>query len=98
MRRMLALTILGAVLAPLVSGAGAQDVRNTSYVIRTRGRVLRIETVVPASPETVSNAWTKPQELCKWIAPVVNLNDKLPKSTRDEVHIPGHVDRDSGAM
>lgn len=77
MRRMLALTILvGAVLA-LVSGAAAQDVRNTSYVTKTSERVLRIETVVPASPETVWNAWTTPQELSKWIAPVVAIDLKI---------------------
>ena len=78
MRRMPALTILvGAVLAQLVSGAAAQNVRNTSYVTKTSERVLRIETVVPASPETVWKAWTTPQELSKWIAPVVAIDLKI---------------------
>jgi hypothetical protein len=78
MRSILASTTLAAaVLAQLVSGAAAQDVRNTSYVTKTGERVLRIETVVSASPETVWNAWTAPQELSKWIAPVVAINLKI---------------------
>ena len=116
-------------LAQSVSGAAAQEVRNTSYVTKSGERVLRIETVVPASTENVWKAWTAPQELSKWIAPVVaidlkiggtistnydqkatigdpgtirlpiinyienqlitlkvNLNEKFPKSARDEDH------------
>ena len=134
MRRILALTILVAAVlsqsvSDAVSAAAAQDVRNTSYVTKSGERVLRIETVVPSSTENVWKAWTIPQELNKWIAPVVaidlriggtistnydqkattgdagtirlpiinyiekqlitlkvNLNDKFPKSTRDEDH------------
>ena len=129
-RRILASTILVAGgLAQFVPGATAQDVRNTSYVTQSGERVLRIETVVAASTEQVWKAWTTPQELSRWIAPVVaidlkiggtistnydqkatiggpgtiqlpivnyiekrlitfkvNLNEKFPKSTRDQDH------------
>jgi uncharacterized protein YndB with AHSA1/START domain len=127
-RRILESSVLVMVLlARSAPGAAAQDVRNTSYVTRSGERVLRIETVVPVSIENVWRAWTAPQELSKWIAPVVaidlriggtistnydqkaavgsagtirlpiinyiekqlitlkvNLNEKFPKSTRDE--------------
>jgi uncharacterized protein YndB with AHSA1/START domain len=77
-RRILASTILvAAVLAHSVPGAAAQDVRNTSYLTKSGERVLRIETVVPASPENVWKAWTAPQELSKWIAPVVAIDLKI---------------------
>lgn len=124
-----AILVLAAVVAQSVAGATAQEVRNTSYVTQAGERVLRIETVVAASTENVWKAWTSPQELSKWIAPVVaidlkiggtistnydqkatigsagtiqlpiinyienqlitlkvNLNEKFPKSTRDEDH------------
>ena len=78
MRRILALTILvAAVLAQSVSGAAAPDVRNTSYVTKTGDRVLRIETVVPVSVERVWKAWTSPQDLSKWIAPVVAIDLRI---------------------
>ncbi len=129
-RRILASTMLmAAVLAQSTPGALAQEVRNTSYGTQSGERVLRVETVVPASTENVWKAWTAPSELSKWIAPVVaidlkiggtistnydekatignagtiqlpiinyiekqlitlkvNLNEKFPKSTRDEDH------------
>ena len=78
MRRILALTILAAaVLAQSVSGAAAQDVRNTSYVTKSGERVLRIETFVPVSTEDVWKVWTAPQELSKWIAPVVAIDLRI---------------------
>jgi uncharacterized protein YndB with AHSA1/START domain len=78
MRRILASTILvAAVFAQSVSSAAAQDVRNTSYVTKSGERVLRIETVVPATTESVWKAWTDPQELSKWIAPVVAIDLKI---------------------
>lgn len=49
-------------------------VRNTSYVTKTGERVLRIETVVPASVEQVWQAWTTQNGLQKWIAPVANID------------------------
>lgn len=119
--------VIAAALAQSASIAAAQEVSNTSYVTKSGERVLRIETVVPVSAENVWKAWTTPQELSKWIAPVVsidlriggtistnydpkaaiggagtirlpiinyiekqlitlkvNLNEKFPKSTRDE--------------
>jgi len=77
MRRILASTILLlAVFAQSVSRAAAQDVRNTSYVTKSGERVLRIEAVVPASTESVWKAWTDPQQLSKWIAPVVAIDLK----------------------
>jgi uncharacterized protein YndB with AHSA1/START domain len=129
-RRILASKILvTAVLAQSALVAAAQEVRNTSYITTSGERVLHIETVVPVSTENVWKAWTTPQELSKWIAPVVaidlkiggtistnydqkatienpgtirlpiinyienqlitlkvNLNEKFPKSTRDEDH------------
>ena len=121
--------LLTAVLAQSALGAAGQEVRNTSYITKSGERVLRIETDVPVSTEEVWKAWTIPQELSKWIAPVVkidlkiggtistnyhqkaaigapgtirlpiityiekqlialkvNLNEKFPKSTRDEDH------------
>jgi uncharacterized protein YndB with AHSA1/START domain len=78
MRRILALTIVAAsVLAQSVSGATAQDVRNTSYVTKSGERVLRIETFVPVSTEDVWKVWTAPQELSKWIAPVVAIDLRI---------------------
>lgn len=77
-RRILAPTILvTAVLAQSAPGTAAQEVRNTSYVTQSGERVLRIETVVPASTENVWKAWTVPQELSKWIAPVVAIDLKI---------------------
>jgi len=129
-RRILASKLLvTAVLAQSAFGAAGQEVRNTSYITKSGERVLRIETVVPVSTEEVWKAWTIPQELSQWIAPVVtidlkiggaistnydqkadigaagtirlpiinyiekqlitlkvNLNEKFPRSTRDEDH------------
>ena len=62
--------------AQSVSRAPAQDVHNTSYVTKSGERVLRIETVVPGTAESVWKAWTDPQELSKWIAPVVAIDLK----------------------
>jgi uncharacterized protein YndB with AHSA1/START domain len=77
-RKTLATTILvAAVLAQPTVGAAAQDVHNTSYVTQAGERVLRIETIVPASVEDVWKAWTTPQELSRWIAPVVALDLKI---------------------
>jgi len=57
--------------------ASAQEVRNTSYTTKTGERVLRIETVVSVPAEEVWNAWTTPQGLSKWIAPVVAVDLKI---------------------
>ena len=77
-RKILAATImLMAVLAQSVVGAAAQEVHNTSYVNNADERVLRIETVVPASVENVWKAWTTAQELSKWIAPVVAIDLRI---------------------
>lgn len=77
-RRILASAILvTAVPARWVPGAAAQEMRSTSYVTKSGERVLRIETVVPASTENVWKAWTAPQELSKWIAPVVAIDLKI---------------------
>ncbi len=72
-----AILVLAAVLAQSVPGATAQEVRNTSYVTQAGERVLRIETVVPASTENVWKAWTSPQELSKWIAPIVAIDLRI---------------------
>ena len=77
-RRVLAATILAAaVLARSAPDASAQEVRNTSYVTKSGERVLRIETVVPTSKDNVWKAWTVPQELSKWIAPVAAIDLKI---------------------
>jgi uncharacterized protein YndB with AHSA1/START domain len=74
-RRILASKILvTAVLAQSALGAAGQEVRNTSYITKSGERVLRIETVVPISTEEVWKAWTIPQELREWIAPVVAID------------------------
>ena len=73
--RILASAIL--VAAVLAQSAAAQEIRNTSYVTKSGERVLRIETVVPASIENVWKAWTVPQELSRWIAPVVAIDLKI---------------------
>jgi uncharacterized protein YndB with AHSA1/START domain len=73
--RILASAIL--VAAVLAQSAAAQEIRNTSYVTKSGERVLRIETVVPASVENVWKAWTAPQELSRWIAPVVAIDLKI---------------------
>jgi uncharacterized protein YndB with AHSA1/START domain len=78
LRRVLASsTLVMAVLLRSAPGAAGQDVHNTSYVTKSGERVLRIETVVPASPDVVWNAWTVPQELSKWIAPVVAIDLRI---------------------
>ena len=69
--------LLTAVVVQTALGVAAQEVRNTSYVTQSGERVLRIETVVPASTESVWKAWTTPQELSKWIAPVVAIDLKI---------------------
>jgi uncharacterized protein YndB with AHSA1/START domain len=77
-RRILASTILvTAVITQSAPSAAAQEVRNTSYVTKSGERVLRIETVVPASTENVWKAWTTPSGLRKWIAPVVAIDLKI---------------------
>ena len=73
--RILASAIL--VAAVLAQSAAAQEVRNTSYITKSGERVLRIETVVPASVENVWKAWTASQELSRWIAPVVAIDLKI---------------------
>ncbi|MGC2467297.1 MAG: SRPBCC domain-containing protein [Candidatus Acidiferrum sp.] len=76
--RILASTIvMAAVLALSVPITAAQEVRNTSYVNKSGERVLRIETIVPGSTEDVWQAWTTPQELGRWIAPVVAIDLKI---------------------
>ena len=77
-RKILAATILvAAAVAQSAVGAAAQEVHNTSYITKASERVLRIETVVPASVENVWSAWTTPQELSRWIAPVVAIDLRI---------------------
>ena len=77
-RRILASTILlAAGFGQSAPGVAAQEVRNTSYITKSGERVLRIETVVPVSTESVWKSWTAPQELSKWIAPVVAIDLKI---------------------
>jgi uncharacterized protein YndB with AHSA1/START domain len=77
-RRILASKILvTAVIAQSALVAAAQEVRNTSYITASGERVLRIETVVPLSTGNVWKAWTTPQELSKWIAPVVAIDLRI---------------------
>ena len=74
-KRLAAILLACVTMALAAPAAGAaQDVRNTSYVTKSGERVLRIEAVVPASAENVWKAWTVPQELSKWIAPVVGID------------------------
>ncbi len=75
MKKMLIATIsLAVLLAQTAVGAEAQGVRNTSYTTKAGERVLRIETVVPASVEQVWNVWTTQEGLREWIAPVVAID------------------------
>lgn len=46
----------------------AQDVRNTSYTTRTGERVLRIESVVPASVDQVWSAFTTTEGMSSWFS------------------------------
>jgi hypothetical protein len=58
-RKILAATILvAAAVAQSAVGAAAQEVHNTSYITKASERVLRIDTVVPASVENVWSAST----------------------------------------
>jgi uncharacterized protein YndB with AHSA1/START domain len=61
----------------VAAAAAAQGVRNTSYATKTGERVLRIETIVPASVEQVWHAWTTQDGLKKWIAPVATIDLKV---------------------
>jgi Activator of Hsp90 ATPase homolog 1-like protein len=62
---------------PVAAAAAAQGVRNTSYATKTGERVLRIETIVPASVEQVWHAWTTQDGLKEWIAPVATIDLKV---------------------
>src|SRR3979490_881174 len=55
----------------------AQEVKNTSYVMSTGDRVLRLESVVPAGRAEAWRLFTTAEGLKKWIAPVVSIDLKV---------------------
>jgi hypothetical protein len=52
----------------------AQEVRDTSYTASTGERVLRIETILPISVDSVWLSFSTPKGLSSWVAPVVSLD------------------------
>ena len=78
MKRTLSSLVLGTGLA-LGTGltASAQEVHTTNVVTETKERVLRIESIVPASPTEVWKAFATEDGLRKWIAPVVALDLRI---------------------
>jgi hypothetical protein len=55
----------------------AQAVPDTSTQTESRGRVLRIESIVPASRDEVWKAFTTSAGLKKWIAPIVSVDLRI---------------------
>src|SRR5437879_10672067 len=55
----------------------AQDVKNTSYIMSTGDRVLRLESVVPIGRAEAWKLCTSVEGLKKWIAPVVSIDLKV---------------------
>jgi uncharacterized protein YndB with AHSA1/START domain len=78
MKRLSRLVLSFATLPLLfVAHGSAQEVHNTSYSTKTGERVLRIETIVSAPLDQVWNAWTTPDGLKEWIAPVVAIDFRI---------------------
>src|SRR3989442_455070 len=55
----------------------AQEVKNTSYIMSTGDRVLRLESVVPVGRAEAWKLFTSVEGLKKWIAPVVSIDLKV---------------------
>ena len=57
--------------------ASAQEVHTTKILMETKERVLRIESIIPATPKEVWKAFATEEGLKKWIAPVVALDLRM---------------------
>ena len=73
------LRVLLAVAFALIvcRSASAQEVHTTNIVMETKERVLRIESIIPATPKEVWKAFATQEGLKKWIAPVVALDLRI---------------------
>ena len=60
----------------IVLGCSAlgQQVLTTNLITRSKERVLRVESIIPAPPNAVWNAFATEEGLKKWVAPVVALD------------------------
>lgn len=63
--------------SPFASSAAIEAVRNTSTTTQNGERVLRIETIVPASAEKVWRALTTTDGWKGWAAPVVAVDFRI---------------------
>ena len=71
----IALTGVIALLA--CRSAWAQQVYTTNLVTESKERVLRVESIIPASPAAVWKAFATEEGLKKWVAPGVALDLRI---------------------
>ena len=73
------LRVLLAVAYALIAcrSASAQEIHTANIVMETRERVLRIESIIPATPKEVWKAFATEEGLKKWMAPVVALDLRI---------------------
>jgi hypothetical protein len=57
--------------------ASAQEVIDKSYVSKTGEKVLRFETVLPVDAKRVWRAFSDPEDMKGWIAPVIQLDLRI---------------------
>ena len=57
--------------------ASAQTVYTTNLVTESKERVLRVESIIPASPKDVWKAFSTEEGLKKWMSPVIALDLKI---------------------
>jgi uncharacterized protein YndB with AHSA1/START domain len=68
-----AILFLSLILIIVVS-ASAQDVADRSYVTKTGEKVLRFEVTLPVEKKRAWRAFTDPEDMKGWIAPVIKLD------------------------
>ena len=78
MKKLLSSTVLivGFAFGAMLT-ASAQEVFTTNVVTASKERVLRIESIVPATPREVWQAFATEEGLKKWVAPVVALDLRI---------------------
>jgi hypothetical protein len=71
---MLRITLAAVLALAACRSTSAQPVQTTNLVTESNERVLRIESIIPASPNAVWKAFATEEGLKKWVAPVVALD------------------------
>jgi hypothetical protein len=71
------LAIAAIYLSPSASGTSMEAVHNTSTTAQNGEKVLRIETIVPASSERVWTTLTTAEGWKTWAAPVVAVDFRV---------------------